>query len=160
WIDGKQLGRVITLEQSHQGSVQFQSDHDTIPTITGSSIVEIKLGTDLGAGKAVGTVVVYGAFAALPPPPTTLSLGADLTGAAGFTQALGKGAYTKVTDSSGSRSRLTVYVQKTGLRSGATLDVYVDGQKLGTGITVNGEGNGYVELQSGRGDSVPNVQAG
>jgi hypothetical protein len=159
WLDGTLLGRGMTLEASHQASVQLQSDHDTIPNITSSSTVEVRLAADRGAGKPKETVVVAGAFGAAPTPPTTVSLGANMAGATSFPAAIGKASYLKVTDSNGTQTRLTVYLQKMSAPVGTTLDVYVDGQKLTGGMTVNHEGNGYLELQSGRGDAIPTVQA-
>jgi hypothetical protein len=161
WVDGLKLARGITLEASHQGSVELQSARgDAVPTISGSTRVEVKLGEARGDGKPKGTVVVAGTFAAPPPPPTTTSFQADLTGAAGFTDAVGTALYLKVTSQDSTETRLTVFVRKLNLPNGTPLDVYVDGQKLSQGMTVNRESNGYLELQSGRGATIPTITAG
>jgi hypothetical protein len=161
WVDGQKLARGMTLEASHQASVELQSARgDTVPTIAGGAHVEVKLGDDRVAGKPKGTVVVAGTFGAPPPPPTTTSLQADLAGATGFADAVGTALYLKVIGPDGTDTRLTVFVRKVSLPNGTPLDVYVDGQKLSQGMTVNHESNGYLELQSGRGATVPTINAG
>ena len=123
WVDGQKLGRAMTLETSHQASVELQSAHDTVPAIVGGSRLEVKLGDDRIIGKPTGTVVVSGVFGAPPPPPSTTSLQADMAGAPAFADAVGGAQYLKVTAHDESETRLTVFVRKINLPNGTALDV-------------------------------------
>ena len=113
WLDGTLLGRGITLEASHQGSVQLQSDHDTIPTITpGTSTIEVAARRRIVApGKSEGhrrRVWRVRRIAATTWVTTQWALGADLGRRdPGSRRRPGNTSYLKVTDRDGTQSAVS-----------------------------------------------------
>lgn len=139
FVDGKKAGSIM-LDEDGRGRLRVRTDKgNNVPKVRTGSLIEVKSGDTLVASATFVRV----------------TLNAQLNAVAAFPGAEGTARFRQ----NAAQRKLDVKVANLKALAGASLDVFVDGMKVGA-LAVDAEGLGRLRLRTIEGHVVPAVNPG